>query len=261
MAKDKKKKKKSSKTAKKQKTEVSLDDTLKTVKKEKTESPKGATTKIAKMPETELSLGSALSTALGSARETQTDLQGLLHGVSEGSWYYREPKKEEIIGPQLSHEIKSEIADDYLKEDIPISERKTNKSRTAQKTQETVAVAPAKENIYKKLQTFLEVYVKGYNERYNRWEDSIGNILAILRKMRKFTKKNTEDLINSIRNQFAKIKLNLNQFKIKRDEIEKISEINIETMSGEFKKVLGLLELQVKEYQLKKLTDEYVFSL
>ena len=74
----------------------------------------------------------------------------------------------------------------------------------------------------------------------------------------KFTKKNTEDLIDSINNQFKKIELNLQDFKIKRDEIEKIAGVDILTMSGEFKKVLGLLELQVKEYQLKRLTDEFI---
>jgi len=100
--------------------------------------------------------------------------------------------------------------------------------------------------------------MNGYSVRYTRWENSVSNILSILRKMRKFTKKNTEDLIDSINNQFKKIELNLQDFKIKRDEIEKIAGIDILTMSGEFKKVLGLLELQVKEYQLKRLTDELI---
>ena len=50
----------------------------------------------------------------------------------------------------------------------------------------------------------------------------------------------------------------MEQFKLKRDQVEKITDVDIESMSGEFKKVLGLLELQVKEYQLKKLSDEYV---
>ena len=135
------------------------------------------------------------------------------------------------------------------------SKKKKTKSPTVQKTKETVAAAPAKETIYKKLTTFLEEYMEGNLERYHRWEESTGNILAILRKMRKFTKKNTEDLTTSINNQYEKIKLNLDQFKIKRNEIEKISGVNIENLSGEFKKVLGLLELQVKEYQLKKFTD------
>lgn len=228
-------------------------------KKKKTEkSPKEATTKIEEMPEMELSLDSALSSALSSTKETQTDLQGLLHKVSEVSWYDPEPKEKEIIEPQLIYERKNESSEDYLEEDISKSKGKEAKAPAVQETQEIVAAATVKETIYKKLEEFLEEYMEGNLERYNRWEESTGNILAILRKMRKFTKKNTEDLITSINNQFEKIQLNLDQFKIKRDEIEKISGVNIETLSGEFKKVLGLLELQVKEYQLKKFTDEYI---
>ena len=76
--------------------------------------------------------------------------------------------------------------------------------------------------------------------------------------MRKITKKNTEDLVGSINNIFEKIQIDLEQFKIKRMEIEKISEVDIKSMSGEFKRVLGLLELQIKEYQLKKETDNFI---
>ena len=50
----------------------------------------------------------------------------------------------------------------------------------------------------------------------------------------------------------------MEQFKVKREEVEKIAGVDIESMSSEFKMVLGLLELQVKEYQLKKLSDEYI---
>ena len=32
-------------------------------------------------------------------------------------------------------------------------------------------------------------------------------------------------------------------------------------MSGKFKRVLGLLELQIKEYQLKRVTDDFVHEL
>jgi len=90
---------------------------------------------------------------------------------------------------------------------------------------------------------------------------SISNILGILRKMRKITKKNTDDLVGSINNVFEKIQDNLEQFKVKRNEIEKVAEVDIESMSGEFKRVLGLLELQVKEYQLKRATDEFIHEI
>jgi hypothetical protein len=118
-----------------------------------------------------------------------------------------------------------------------------------------------KDNIYIKLTEFFERFLKGYNERYDRWENTISNILAIMRKMRKITKKNTEDLVASINNLFKKIQAELELFKVKRTEVEIVAEVDIEVMSGEFKRVLGLLELQVKEYQLKRVTDELIHEL
>ncbi len=127
---------------------------------------------------------------------------------------------------------------------------------------------PAKEtkdvkkvNIYLKLTEFFETLLKGYNDRYERWENSISNILAIMRKMRKITKKNTDDLEVSIQNLYKKIQTELELFKVKRDEVERVAEVDIESMSGKFKRVLGLLELQVKEYQLKRVTDELIHEL
>ena len=79
--------------------------------------------------------------------------------------------------------------------------------------------------------------------------------------MRKITKKNTEDLTSSINNLYQKIQAELEIFKIKRGEVEKVAEVDMESMSGEFKRVLGLLELQVKEYQLKRETDDLIHEL
>ncbi|MFX1260103.1 MAG: hypothetical protein ACFFAN_19820 [Promethearchaeota archaeon] len=272
-----KKKKKTSKSVKKAKTEIpktetSLDTALKSTKKKKIEEPK-----------TETSLDSDLK----SAKNSQTDLQGLLKGVSEGKGYYRRKIKEENeIEPQLSYISKSKIVEEYLIEDVPISERKAPKKRNSTidskisitkgeieklksleeeqaSSSETLKKAPAKEksedlNIYTNLENFFEEFLESRNEMYNRWEVSISNILAILRKMRKITKKNTEDLVTSINRLFNKIQINLNQFKTKRNEIEKISEVDLIALSGEFRKVLGMLELQIKEYSLKKETDELI---
>ncbi|MFW9877161.1 MAG: hypothetical protein ACFFG0_29065 [Candidatus Thorarchaeota archaeon] len=118
-----------------------------------------------------------------------------------------------------------------------------------------------KDNIYAKLTVFFEDLLKSYNERYERWENSISNILGILRKMRKITKKNTDDLVVSINNQYKKIQADLELFKIKRNEVEKVAEVDIESMSGKFKRVLGLLELQIKEYQLKRVTDDLIHEM
>lgn len=230
----------------------------------------------------------SLDSTLKSSKKTKTDLQGLLKGFSEEKGFGT-PKEEERIKPQLSYESKKKIAEDYIMEDIPLTEREKLKAeevkaeeikaeeikRESQK-QEVVeekkieevsskttstTEKPSfskKDDIYFKLANFFEELFTGYNERYERWENSVSALLSILRKMRKITKKNTEDLVSSINNLYDKIQKDLEQFKIKRDEIENLSDVDIESMSSEFKKVLGLLELQVKEYQLKKLTDEYV---
>ena len=121
--------------------------------------------------------------------------------------------------------------------------------------------ANKKVNIYQKLSEFFEELLVGYNSRYERWENSISNILSILRKMRKITKKNTDDLVGSINNLYKKIQSELELFKLKRDEVEKVAEVDVESMSGEFKRVLGMLELQIKEYQLKRETDELIHEM
>jgi hypothetical protein len=79
--------------------------------------------------------------------------------------------------------------------------------------------------------------------------------------MRKITKKNTDDLVVSINNQYKKIQAQLELFKVKRNEVEKVAEVDIESMSGKFKRVLGLLELQIKEYQLKRVTDDLIHEM
>ncbi|MHA1468875.1 MAG: hypothetical protein ACTSP6_12480 [Promethearchaeota archaeon] len=224
----KKKKKKSSKSSKKEKPEISLDTALKSAK--------------------ETSVTETVAPILPPSEDTQNDLQGLLKGVSEGKgFYHREVKEEERIDPQLKVDDKKKIAETYVMERVPISERQTSNKRTPlidpQKSEnetDTIPIPappaevkiPDSENIYSLLEVFFEEYLKGYNERYNQWENSISNILAILRKMRKITKVNSETLALRITTMFTKIQTNLEQFKLKRDEIEKIAGINLYAMSS-----------------------------
>ncbi|MFW9942243.1 MAG: hypothetical protein ACFFFT_14485 [Candidatus Thorarchaeota archaeon] len=252
--------------------------------------------------------GYSLDNALHSTKTTKTTLQSLMEEATEGKGFeLPKRKEEEKITPQLSHESRSKIAEAYVLEDVPLTQRKssqkqenvlvtseskeTAKPSVTQKKpeptprpriqveastmpspgeKEELAPTPPvkksqplgkKDNIYKKLMIFFENLLKSYNERYERWENSISNILAILRKMRKITKKNTDDLVISINNQYKKIQENLELFKVKRDEVEKVAEVDIESMSGKFKRVLGLLELQIKEYQLKRVTDDLVHEM
>ncbi len=216
-----------------------------------------------------------LDNVLKSSKKTESTLQGLLKAFTEDKGFIS-PKEEEKISPQLSYEVKKKIAEDYMIEEVPLTERKFLQKRDPlpkvheEKEGSTVEVpipAPStietpsfskKDDIYVKLTDFFEEIFIGYVDRYARWENSISSILSILRKMRKITKKNTEDLSTTINNLYEKIHYNLEQFKVKREEVEKIAGVDIESMSSEFKMVLGLLELQVKEYQLKKLSDEYI---
>jgi len=242
----------------------------------------------------------SLDIAIKETKKTKSTLQGLLQGVTEGKGYYRRKKEEEErINPQLTYTKKtqeelfsdqneiitetpqessvkkipsfataSDIAelrearlDKYEELQVKIADRERSTELKAPKapTAPTAPQAPPK-GVYEMLTKFFSDYIKGYNERYQSWENSISSLLSILRKMRKITKKNTEDLEASIRNLYERTHTGLNQFKIKRDEIEKLAGINIQEMSGEFRRVLGLLELQIKEYQLKRFTDE-LFSI
>ena len=166
---------------------------------------------------------------------------------------------EEVKSADVSEEVKSVDISEEVKSSDVSEEVKSPENANVQKLSTTKTPSfSKKENIYDKLTVFFEEVFDGYVDRYNQWENSISTILSILRKMRKITKKNTEELVSSVSGLFEKIDYNLDQFKLKRDQVEKITDVDVESMSGEFKKVLGLLELQVKEYQLKKLSDEYI---
>ena len=217
-----------------------------------------------------------LDNVLKSSKKTESTLHSMLKGDTEEKKFMSSKEEDTKIAPQLSYETKKKIAEDYVMEGVPLTKRDPVKKRTPIPTEpekeetlekKTVTKPTSatqtpsfskKENIYVKLSEFFEEVFDSYVERYNQWENSISSILSILRKMRKITKKNAEELVSSIESTYEKIQYNLELFKIKRDQVEKIADVDVESMSGEFKKVLGLLELQVKEYQLKKLSDEYV---
>lgn len=211
-----------------------------------------------------------IDNVLKSSKKTESALHSMLKGVTEEKVFIAPKEEDTKIAPQLSYETKKQIAEDYVLEDVSLTKRDSIEKRkpistTLEKNKTTIkspstTQSPSfskKDDIYVKLAGFFEGVFDSYVERYNQWENSISSILSILRKMRKITKKNTEELVSSIGGTYDRIQYNLEQFKLKRDVVEKIADIDVESMSSEFKKVLGLLELQVKEYQLKKLSDEY----
>lgn len=106
---------------------------------------------------------------------------------------------------------------------------------------------------------FMELF-DSYSERYDLWEESINQILIILRKMQQLNQQNSEILIQSIEKLHDKIKEGLDKFKLKRDYIEKISEVDLKSVTSMLKKTLDLLSLQLKEIKLKSLLDQ-VFTV
>ncbi len=212
----------------------------------------------------------SLDEALKSTIKTESDLQGLLGSLSNGTGtYQRKTDSESKIEPKLFYDTEKakKIAEEYALEGVPLIQRERVKERkkivaekpTIEKSPVPVSVEKEikkESNLYDKLGMFFKEMFEGNGERYNQWETSISTLLTILRKMRKITKKNTEELVLRISQAYAGVQDHLEQFKTKRDEIESIAGVNIENMSIDFKKVLGLLELQVKEYQLKRFSDE-----
>ena len=230
--------------------------------------------KVKEKPKSKVPLDT-LDNVLKTSKSTESALHSMLKGDNEEKNFVSSKLEDSKIEPQLSYESKKKIAEDYMMEDVPLTKRESvnrelisSKPEKEQPSEKEIPISSTsttqkpsfskKDNIYVKLSDFFEAVFDSYVERYNQWENSISSILSILRKMRKITKANTEELVSSIGNTYEKIQYNLEQFKLKRDEVEKVTAVDIETMSGEFKKVLGLLELQVKEYQLKRLSDEFV---
>ncbi len=184
----------------------------------------------------------------------------------------RKGEQQRIKLPEMKYENtekQNEIPSDTTSEIPPLESLSPSESEQdvseEQNIPEQVEVqkgeVPKEEDIYTKLAIFIEKLYQDDSQKYELWETQISNILAILRKMRKVTEKNTMQLVNYINQSYDRIKTGLMYFKIKRDDVEKMAKVDIEQMAEEFKKVLGMLELQVKEYQLKRQTDEFIHQL
>lgn len=221
----------------------------KKIKKEKSEKEEDLSE-----PEAKQDGLSFLETALKKSKDSKKTLEEFMLGKAESKM--EETANEEYDNIEITPQLTSETSQD----------KKTTSEESGIKIEvledfkeiEDLSTTPHREelNLYENMGGFFDELFSSFNDRYTRWENSTGMILSILRKMRKITKKNTEQLINSIENLLAKTQKGLTDFEIKRNEIEKISNTNFTNISKDFKKILGLLELQIQEYQLKKEVSE-----
>jgi len=78
----------------------------------------------------------AMDSAVEGIKETEVDLQGLLSNVASGEGFYRrEIKEEKKIKPQLIYESKeTQVVEDFLMEDVPLTERKLTREEIKQRT-------------------------------------------------------------------------------------------------------------------------------
>lgn len=97
---------------------------------------------------------------------------------------------------------------------------------------------------------------RAYENRYALWESTFVSIMKNLRKMRKYNETQSQILIDTIQELEIQIKNGLKDFQIRRDEMERFSDIDYKTIALNFKKALELLNLQIREIQLRQEIDQ-----
>lgn len=113
-------------------------------------------------------------------------------------------------------------------------------------------------NLWGDLGVFLTELSDSYADRYQLWENSINTVLSILRKMQQVTNTNAEIMIDAIEQQHDEIKTGLNHFVTLRDAIERQTDQDLNEVTKNLRRVLGILSLQIKEYQLKAKVDNWL---
>ncbi len=113
-------------------------------------------------------------------------------------------------------------------------------------------------DLYHDLGVFFGELQESYADRYRMWEDSINSVLLIMRKMQATTTENTKLLIDSIVDFHERVKVGLEKFEKKRNAVEKYSGADLWGTVKQLKRVMGILKLQIQEYELKSRVDTYL---
>lgn len=102
------------------------------------------------------------------------------------------------------------------------------------------------------VQIFFKQLGRAYENRYALWESTFISVMQILKKMRKYNEVQTQNIIATINELDHKIQKGLKDFIIKRDEMERFSDVDYKLITGHFKKTLELLHLQIQEIQMRQ---------
>ncbi|WP_371803187.1 hypothetical protein [Candidatus Lokiarchaeum ossiferum] len=111
-------------------------------------------------------------------------------------------------------------------------------------------------NFWGDSEIFFKQLGKSYEDRYSLWNQTSSSILTILRKMRRINESNTENLIKSINDLELKLNSGLKDFSMKRNEVERFSDIDYKRVIKDFKKTMDLLNMQIREFKLQQSISE-----
>ena len=111
-------------------------------------------------------------------------------------------------------------------------------------------------NFYDDMEIFFKQLSRSFEGRYELWENTFVSAMNMLREIREKNEQNTEIAIKALRELEKKILKGFDQFKLKRDEIERYTGFEIRKISQDFNKTLILLKMQIKEYVLEKEVKE-----
>ncbi|MHA1612069.1 MAG: hypothetical protein ACTSVZ_08340 [Promethearchaeota archaeon] len=172
-------------------------------------------------------------------KQTQ-ELKNILHHIdSDGAPQLQKKDRELDVASEevLIQKLHLQSSPLRGKESIPKEERPTG-------------------NFSKDMQIFFTQLGNAYEGRYALWESTLASIMTILKKMRKFNEVQTNALIVTINELDQKLQKGLNDFEIKRDEMERYSDIDYKLVAQNFKKTMELLHLQIQEIQMRQEIDQ-----
>ncbi len=170
---------------------------------------------------------------LSSTAQTQSDI------VSDPSFLSDKSQEVQPISPQVIAEFP--IIPSLPDSTIKIDDIKSNK---------------ATGNYWKDVSIFFSQIADAYKSRYEFWGINYESILTILKKMHAFNEVNIKSMEGVLKEIEIKIKKGLKDFTMKRDEVERFSDIDYKKVSKSFKKTIELLNLQIREFKLQQSISE-----
>ncbi|MHA1674705.1 MAG: hypothetical protein ACTSYI_13885 [Promethearchaeota archaeon] len=172
-------------------------------------------------------------------KQTQ-ELKSILHNIdTDGApqLLVKERELDLVSEEKVLDKLKLELSPLRGKESVPKEERPTG-------------------IFYRDMQIFFTQLGRAYENRYALWESSFASIMTILKKMRKFNEVQTNNLIGTIKELDQKLQKGLHDFEVKRDEMERFSDIDYKQVTQDFNKTMELLHLQIQEIQMRQEIDQ-----